>query len=62
MQVKVINKTGFTQFIDTDGDPTNHDTIHAVGPRATTILEFASERQFLKQSTEFKNKVIFRKL
>lgn len=62
MQVKVINTTSFSQYLDTDGDEVNHDTTVVLGPKATSVVEIISELQFLKLSKEFKGKVIFRKL
>lgn len=62
MQVKVINKTAFIQYINTDGDVDNHDTTAVLGPRASANLEIASERQFLALSKELKGKVTFKKL
>lgn len=62
MQVKFINKTSFTQYIDTDGDENNHDTTVILGPKATITVDVSSERQFLNLSNELKNKVIVRKV
>lgn len=62
MKIKVINKTPFVQYIDTDGDDSNPNTTVVLGPKATEFINIPNERMFLKLSQQLKDKVIFRKL
>lgn len=62
MKVKAINLTPYTQYVNADNDELNHDTTHVLGPKDQRVIEVVSEKHLQTLTTEFKSKVLFRKI
>lgn len=61
MQVRITNKSQSTQYISTDGSDDPNKTV-VIGPKGVAVVDIESETQFVKLSTDYRGKLVMRKL
>lgn len=61
MQVRITNKSQSNQYVSTDGSDDPDKTV-VIGPKGTIQVDIASEAQFVALSTEYRGKLVLRKV